>query len=181
MTGRRSLATSDHVRALTDRLEKLVPVESTAPLVGRTLRLLEEATAVGQDVVMSAHWHGDLTPWNAARDDEGRLWCWDWESTEPDAVAGLDAVHWHLSVVQEAGEPLTAQALATAAEAARPALTGLGHGRRSVPVVVAVYVASMVERAIALSVAEGGWEAGWLTVDNLEDLVGHAAQGLVAR
>lgn len=180
VTGRRPLGTSGHVRALTERLEKLATTGTTTALVGRTLRLLGDAAVDGRHVAMGEHWHGDLTPWNAARDSDGQLWCWDWESTEADAVAGLDAIHWHLSLVQDTGRALTSAALAEAERAAAPVLTGLGHARRTVPVVVAVYVAAMVERAVALSVAEGGWEAGWLTVENLDDLVGHAARGLRA-
>ena len=178
VTGRRALSTSGQLLGLVERLEKHASAEAVGTLVKRTLRLLADASVA--DVVMSERWHGDLTPWNAARDSEDRLWCWDWESCELDAVAGLDAIHWHLSLEQEAGRPLTSAALATAVETAAPVLTGLGHPRRDMPVVAAVYVASMAERAVALSVAEGGWEAGWLTVDNLEDLVDHASRELRA-
>jgi hypothetical protein len=181
VAGRRPLAGSRHFLDLVERLEKLTSTGSPAPLVERTLQLLASAAADGRDFVMSAHWHGDLTPWNTARDSEGQLWCWDWESSESDALAGMDAIHWHLSLVQESGRPLTSEALRCAAAAAEPVLTGLGHAPWAKPVVAAVYVGALVERAIALSVAEGGWEAGWLTAEDLEDLVSHALQELRAR
>ncbi len=38
------------------------------------------------------HWHGDLTPWNAAW-DEGRLLVWDWERSGGPVPLGLDALH----------------------------------------------------------------------------------------
>jgi hypothetical protein len=181
VSGRRALGTSAHVRELTERLEGLVSDGSSRQLVARTVRLLADARAAGEDIVMSERWHGDLTPWNSARDGDGRLWCWDWESSEADTVAGLDAIHWHLSLVQEAGGALDAAALSKAVQAAAPVLVGMGHRRQSVQVVTAVYVAALVERAVALSQAEGGWEAGWLTVDDLDDLVTHAARELPVR
>ena len=176
VTGRRPLGTSQQLRRLTASLESLASTGSVAALVTGTLRLLDEHVRA-RPVVTSDRWHGDLTPWNSARDAEDRLWVWDWESSEADAVAGMDAIHWHLSLVQEAGRPLTSDALAGAVEAAAPVLTGLGHASSDTAVVTAVYVASMVERAVTLSIAQG-WEAGWLTPRHLEDLVGHAARGL---
>lgn len=180
VTGRRPLAGSGQVRGLLERLDALAREGASTRLVVRTTELLRDAQAAGGSIVMGVRWHGDLTPWNTARDGDGQLWCWDWESSEPDAVAGLDAIHWHLSLVQEAGRPLDPEALAGAVRAAAPVLTGLGQRRESTPVVAAVYVAALVERAVALSVAEGGWEAGWLTAEDLDRLVAYAAGELRA-
>ena len=178
ITDRRPLGASGHVRALDERLQALEPGQATGPLVGRAVRLLAQARASEQDLLISERWHGDLTPWNSARDSEDHLWLWDWETSEADTVAGLDAIHWHLSLVQEAGGTLDGKALSNAVRAAAPVLAGLGHPRGAAPVLTAVYVAVMVERAVALSIAEGGWEAGWLGVDDLDDMLGFAEHGL---
>jgi hypothetical protein len=34
---------------------------------------------------------------------------------------------------------------------------------------------------VALSQDEGGWESGWLTVDDLDDMLTHASAGLPVR
>ena len=110
---------------------------------------------------MQARWHGDLTPWNCARDSSGQLWAWDWESCEVDAVAGLDALHWEFSVLRESG-PVDAISLATCLERARHHLTAAGHGRTTHGVVAAVHALTMVERAAALAAREGSWQRVWV-------------------
>ena len=59
--------------------------------------LLDALAGATDTLPVTSRWHGDLTWWNRARDDAGQLWVWDWESSEEDAVAGLDALHWAFS------------------------------------------------------------------------------------
>lgn len=178
-TGARRLATTDHFIRLCARLQALVNNSADiGRLASRALQVLDAAGADDRELMVTKGWHGDLTPWNAARDADGRLWVWDWESTEPDSVAGLDVLHWHLSLSQDVGRRLDATALDRAVERARPVLSGLGHPRSAVPLVTAVYVAALVERALALCVFNGGWETGWLSSEDVDDLLGHVTSTL---
>jgi hypothetical protein len=70
-------------------------------------------------------WHGDFVPWNLATLG-GRVFAWDWESSAPDAPIGFDAVHFHFQVSFVARRRPLAEAAATAARDARPALSALG-------------------------------------------------------
>lgn len=103
-------------------------------------------------------WHGDLVPWNAARDDDGTVWLWDWESSEPDTVAGLDILHWLLNTEARqavGGEP---GGLRVAADRATVPLQALGLGPEGRAVVAALYSLSKAERYWTLAAAHGTWE-----------------------
>jgi hypothetical protein len=126
------------------------------------------------EVPVAARWHGDFSAWNSARDDQDRLWCWDWESTEADAVAGLDAIHWVSGGATMAGTRYDATLLRAALDRALPVLTAAGHSRTSAVVVPLVYVATLVERALSLAVGNGRWDDAWLRRDEAVALVAHA-------
>ena len=158
--------------ALRSRIESLRGATAETALLAELTTLLDRVADV--DVPVAARWHGDLTAWNCARDEHDRLWCWDWESTEPDAAAGLDAVHWAATNLTLRGRRYGAALLTEAADAAAAALTAAGHspaGRAAVPV---LYVATLVERAVALAVGNGGWDDGWLSRSEALELVAAA-------
>ncbi|MGL5810633.1 MAG: hypothetical protein ACRCYQ_11865 [Nocardioides sp.] len=144
--------------------------------VGHLLNRISRSPAILPTV---ARWHGDLTPWNCARDGRGHLWCWDWESSEPDALAGMDAVHWHTGVAVESGSRFDGRCLVAALARARPYLVAAGVPRAGSALVAGVYAATMTERACALAVGVGGWEEGWVLPKDLHDLL-DAADGLLA-
>ncbi|WP_445154379.1 hypothetical protein ACTWLI_13955 [Arthrobacter sp. Hor0625] len=170
------LSSTDHFQALGRRLAGLDP--ATEPLLAQALDRLAEQLR-GRDPVLpvAERWHGDLVPWNTARDAAGRLWCWDWESCEPDAIAGLDAVHWMFSVRRERGEGPVATNLLRAMTDARSFFEAAGLSRDAWPAVVGVYAMVVAERAWTLAVRNGGWASSWITVPELISLL-DAAHGL---
>jgi hypothetical protein len=171
------LARTGQLRDLRDRLDVLRTHD--AEVVDAIEELLARVEEV--EVPVAARWHGDFTAWNSARDEEDRLWCWDWESTELDAVAGLDAIHWVAGGATLAGTRYHGTLLVTALERARPVLTAAGHSRASAAVVPLVYVATLVERALSLALGNGRWDDAWLRRDEALALVAHATSLAPAR
>lgn len=164
-----------HLRAVGRRLDALrggaADTRTAAgPLLDRACDLLGLLEGERTVVPVQARWHGDLTPWNCARDSAGQLWAWDWESCELDVVAGLDAVHWEYSVLRESG-PVDRIALGTCLERAGHHLAAAGHGRTTHGIVAALYALTVVERAATLAAREGGWERVWITPEQLQRLL----------
>jgi hypothetical protein len=89
-------------------------------------------------------WHGDLVPWNLARNGS-RLYAWDWESSTPCAPLGFDAVHFHYSVAFIAQRRSLAEAAAIAAGSAGAVLDALGVPERAHRLVALLH---MVELAV---------------------------------
>lgn len=165
-----------HLRAVGRRLDAArragtadvrTPAGSLLDRAGDLLALVE---ADRRTVPVQARWHGDLTPWNCARDASGQLWAWDWESCELDVVAGLDAVHWEFSVQREAGS-VDRISLGRCVERARHHLVAAGHGRTTHGVVAALYALTVVERAATLAAREGGWDRLWITPAQVQALL----------
>lgn len=167
-------ADTGHLRRLEHRLRTLPGVTGSAETVVRSQRILANVYSHRSPVPVAARWHGDLTPWNAARDGEGNLWCWDWESSEPDVVAGLDSIHWSLSVRRERGERVDGASLMAALEDASPQLFALGldpEGRR---LVGAIYALTVAERACSLAADAGGWQQVWIAPERLAHMLASA-------
>ncbi|QDH11054.1 hypothetical protein FE634_21925 [Nocardioides dongxiaopingii] len=174
---RARLADTDHARALGQRLAGRRAGSSDRPtteLLGRAERLLAELGALPGQLPVARRWHGDLTPWNAARDRSGRLWIWDWETAEDDVLAGLDAFHWMFSVERLRAGSMTGIGLDACLDRALPHLVAAGLSRSQTPVVAAVYSVVVVERAATLAALAGGWERVWCGVDELDSLLDRA-------
>lgn len=166
-------------RALSGRLRALPSLDDQG-VVGRALDLVDVIAEGACEVPIVQRWHGDLTSWNAARDGEGTLWCWDWESSEEDAVAGMDSLHWHFAERARGGDLWDGAALAHAFEQAQRAFVGAGIPRPAWGEVAGVYAATMVERACHLAAGPVGWEQGWVGPEQLQDLL-RVARALVDR
>lgn len=169
-----------HLTALAQRLDDLRGAEhppAVAALLSGATALLRRILDDEREIPVQARWHGDLTPWNCAREPGGQLWAWDWESSETDVVAGLDAVHWHFSVLRESGR-LASLSLAECLVAARPHLHAAGTPTSAHGLVGAVYLLTVVERAATLARREGGWERVWITPQRLAELTAEAAAAL---
>ncbi|KRE78533.1 hypothetical protein [Arthrobacter sp. Soil763] len=171
------LSSTGHYQALGRRLAALDPAAEPqlAQALDRLAELLRERDPL---LPVAERWHGDLVPWNTARDAAGLLWCWDWESCEPDAVAGLDAVHWMFSVRRERGDGPMATNLLRAMTDAGSFFEAAGLSREVWPVVAGVYAMVVAERAWTLAVRNGGWASSWITVPELVNLL-DAAHGLL--
>jgi hypothetical protein len=168
---------TEQLGALRERLAALPGGPGTDAVRERACGLLAEVAERETVHPVTRRWHGDLTPWNSARDDDGVLWCWDWESSEPDALAGMDALHWYVTVRTERGEALDGTLLRSAYHQAGSHLVAVGTPRRGWSEVLAVYAATLAERACELA-ATGGWEEGWVLPHQLLDLLDTSARAM---
>lgn len=69
-------------------------------------------------------WHGDLTPWNMAVEQD-RVWIWDWERSTDPVPVGFDLLH-HYYQVARIGLRLGVGAALQWREASRPVLRSAG-------------------------------------------------------
>jgi hypothetical protein len=165
--------------AMRARLDALGSDPVAGPVVRRASRLADAVAASTVELPVTTRWHGDLTPWNRARTTSGQLWVWDWESSEPDAVAGLDALHWSFSTRRPTSGRNEVVDLTGCAVDAGPHLRAAGVPEASWPVVVALYALTVVERAADLAHRAGGWERLWIVPEHLDELVRQAEQLLL--
>jgi hypothetical protein len=165
-------AGTEHFSQLAARLAGLAD-QPVAGDIARDALSIVGRLADRRDVVpVTARWHGDLTPWNRARDGEGQLWLWDWESSEPDAVAGLDAVHWAFSTRRPASGAASEVDLTGSLAEAAPALRAAGVAAERHADVGAIYALTVVERAADLARRSGGWDDVWIKPHQLRELLG---------
>lgn len=172
------LAGTGHLRALAERLDALPQGAVTRDVRGPALDLLERVRRHTADLPVTTRWHGDFAPWNRARDGTGRLWVWDWESSEPDAVAGLDPLHWAFSERRPASGRNEVVDLPGCLQDARHHLRAAGVRRTSDGAVAAVYALTVLERALDLAVRSEGWDRLWIRPDHLGRLA-EQARGLL--
>lgn len=167
------LSTTAHFQSLDKRLAGMDV--NVAPVLLGTVRELMALLRQRDSVLpISERWHGDLVPWNTARDAQQRLWIWDWELSEPDAAVGLDALHWAFSVRREAGEAgqnYATRSLMEALDDSVPYLDAAAVPRRFRMDVAALYVAVVAERAMTLASRNGGWSASWIAEASITEMV----------
>jgi hypothetical protein len=168
-----------HLRHLAGRLRKQQRDAVAGSAASRAARLLDGVERRSDAFPVSERWHGDLTVWNRARDSSGQLWVWDWESSEEDAIAGLDALHWAFSARRSPSAQLLELDLPACVGEAAPHLTAAGVARAQWPVVAAVYTLVVVERASGLAAHHGDWNRVWISPDDLVALIAQA-EALVA-
>lgn len=123
-----------------------------------TVGLARDIEDVDVTVPVLERWHGDLVPWNCARDTDGTIWLWDWESSEADAVVGLDPLHWLLNADRRRRAGEEASGLRVAAGRSATLLQALGMSPLQGGVVAAVYALTKAERYWTLAAAHGSWE-----------------------
>jgi hypothetical protein len=163
-----------HMRALAKRLREQHSDEVAGSVARRTDHLLELVEQCDDDFPVAERWHGDLTVWNRARDRDGQLWVWDWETSEEDALAGLDALHWAFSSRRSPSAELLEVDLPACLSDARRHLTAAGLSVARARVVAAVYALVVVERACGLAAHQGDWSRVWISRDDLVTLVEQA-------
>lgn len=129
-------------------------------------------------VPVAARWHGDMVPWNMARSPSRMLWCWDWETSEVDAVAGLDAWHWAVSVRRESRGAFSLEDWAGAGTDVCHYLEAAAIPRAAWADLAAVYALVVAERAWTLAEGNGGWESSWLSPHDLSAILDYAAAEL---
>jgi hypothetical protein len=121
-------------------------------------------------------WHGDLTPWNCGRDGDGRLWIWDWEDADRDALAGLDSLHWCIASARVTGGSTGLIDLDAGLRAATPHLTALGIPPQHRGTVAGAYVLGVLDRACTLARTAGSWDDALVQPAGLLDLLSQAAR-----
>lgn len=159
-TGVRRLAARDrvHARALTEIATVDGPVRTSllrqsdywqdaartagdAAVAGRPALAdrFEQIDRRHRDVVLPfGRWHGDLVPWNLARDGSG-LHAWDWAYSAPGVPVGFDALHFsYLPTVVLDGTPEDEASILAAANVA-PVLVALGLDADQRAAVVALH------------------------------------------
>jgi hypothetical protein len=161
-------------RTLRDRLLRAAEAPHVTDLARRALDSATELAGDTGAVPVTARWHGDLAPWNCARDGTGQLWAWDWENAERDATAGLDAMHWTFSVQRLHATDVNRMSLTASLAAAEPYLTALGLAPHDRPRVAALYAIVVVERACSLARHAGVWSDAFIAPDGLHRLLDQA-------
>lgn len=165
---RRALARdTGHFNALGGRIERVLAGSTVDRNLGAAMRdIVDDITKAKALLPVAERWHGDLAHWNTARDSDGRLWCWDWESAEPDVVAGLDALHWAFSRERQSAGGIGRESLDRATDAAATHLWANGTSRSDWPIVAGVYALTVAERAATLA-ARAGWPQVWIDQQRL--------------
>ncbi len=143
--------------ALEERVNRSSDEGVLANLAGPARRLTQVLRSSDLELPLSTRWHGDLVPWNAARDLDGTLWVWDWEMSEPDAAAGLDALHWRINGQQDNSPSQLASRLLAVLGPAASDLRALGLGGKQVDLVAALYALTVAERSMQYATEHGSW------------------------
>lgn len=170
------LCRTEQFRSLRARLHGVRRTPTNRTVLEVTSEVVERLAQAVTEVPVARRYHGDFTPWNCARDRSGTLWCWDWESSEVDAVAGMDAVYWHSAVRREAGERVGPRLLRRVVEDAGAILTAHGVPRREHALVGALAAATLTERACTLRDGSDAWAAGWVLPEELTGMMTAALQ-----
>lgn len=169
-----SAGQTGHIARLHARLASLVTTSSPSPLL-TTLGLLLEMVRSAEDTMPIAKWaHGDFAFWNTGRSRDGTLWCWDFENVEPDALAGLDVLHWHASRRRTGSGPTgVADREGILCDSAGH-LTAFGIGSPSARALLyRTYVIDIAIRTLETA-ADDGWQHVWAQPDDVESLVRRA-------
>jgi hypothetical protein len=137
------VAASAWWRGLCSRIRQNVTDPSSRVVLERMVSQLEASHGGVQ--LDFGFCHGDFVPWNLATLGR-RLYVWDWENSAPDAPLGFDAVHYHFQVnFVGRGLPL-GEAVALAAQSARPALVELGVPPAHCGLLAALHLAELFVR-----------------------------------
>lgn len=162
--------TTGHLVRLTERLKARQLHPLLTRVSGPLIDLAHRLAGTELPIPIAAFDHGDLVPWNASRDPGGRVWLWDWELSEADIVAGMDAVHWFVHARHGPAPQPLATAVADAGERAAGVHRALGMSLDASRLVTASYALSLADRACSLALAHEGWHRNRITEDAVLEL-----------
>lgn len=165
------LGGSGHFRSLLDRVRGGSSADLDGATWDRARNLAAELASSSLRVPIAARWHGDLVPWNAARDSGGSVWVWDWETCEDDAVAGLDVLHWSMNTHENRTPEATTATFLDSVRSCAPMLRALGLGHRQQLAVASLYTLTLAERSMQLASGHGGWHYNRLQPAVLDHLL----------
>ena len=166
---------TEHVRGLRVRSSSLDGIAAPAHLEPLT-ELLDYIDSVPIQMPVAERFHGDLSFWNVGRTPSGTLWCWDFEGTENDALAGLDIVHWYASRrrAREGVRGLRDRPGILADSS--PTLTAFGiASANSTALVFSLYIAEIVTRTLEMAAADG-WSHVWCGPADVMGLLADASE-----
>jgi hypothetical protein len=173
------LADTGLFRTTRARLEAAERSHVAGQVASRASALAADLGSSRHIVPVASRWHGDFSPWNVARDGEDRLWVWDWESSEVDAPAGLDSLHWEFSRQRLRADDIDAMSLTATVSGAISALAAFGVGPKGRALLAAMYALTVVERACTLAASSGSWDDALIQPRGLAHLC-READGVLA-
>ena len=144
-------------QAVLGRLAEARRTREDAELGSLSSRLADVLSRSALPVPVMERWHGDLVPWNAAVDGDGGLWLWDWESSEEDAIGGLDVLHWLVNCTRPAKGASFAVRLQAASQMAADPMRVLGMDADRRAIATAGYALTFAERNWSLAATNGDW------------------------
>lgn len=163
--------TSGHLAAILGRLTR----SKHHPLlrhVGAPLMELAQRLHQSQhEVPILSFDHGDLVPWNACRSADGTIWLWDWESSQPDTIAGSDALHWFLHATHGPRPANLTTGLQGVRERAAQVHRGLGMGPAASDIATAFYILHSCERSARWAMAQDTWWRNRIGEDDILTLL----------
>lgn len=154
---RRVLASAGQVGAVRAAIDAASTV-TPARLAARARDLLHAVTSMGVTIPIADYWHGDFVPWNVGRDDQSRLWLFDWETAQSDVPAGLDTLHWFANTEGRQNPSTSVARLAAGAERAKEVLRSLGYSRAGVAVISCWYAVTLVAGELHLAESLQSWD-----------------------
>lgn len=178
---RGAVGTTGEFEVSTGRLRSAESAPATAEVAAAGLRLAGLLGQVEDPVPVTELCHGDMAPWNRAREASGQLWLWDWEYAEEDAVAGIDPLNWMFSRHRIATGHTEEVRLSDWVDRAGGYLTAAGVSHHDRPLVAAAYAVHVVGRACSIASHSGSWAEAVLGPAGLHDLLGQATALLEAR
>lgn len=166
-------AETGHIQSLRVRAQNLVGTSQTE-FLGLLEDLLSTVEVGEVELPVAERFHGDFAFWNVGRTPDGTLWCWDFEGTESDALAGLDIVHWHASRRRHQNGPEGLLDRSGILADAAGVLRAFGAGSRDAHLAIyRTYIAEIVIRTLEAA-ATDGWLRVWCRPHELRGIVNAA-------
>lgn len=174
LSGESTLLELKFFLGLQTKLDDLIVLDSGCGLCDPVQELSRRLTQHDRKLPVATRWHGDLVPWNCARDRDGTLWCWDLETSDDGPAAGMDILHWHFNVRRRGKSQGAVADFEGAVQDSRLHHRALGLDDIAVSLVAAVYALKLVERAWTLASTGSGWDRSWISEEELSLLLGAA-------
>lgn len=171
------VANTDQFRRTAASLRTLADARICADTAQHARRAATRLALTDDRLPICERWHGDFTWWNSARERGGQLWLWDWESSQPDAVAGLDALHWSFNANRERPD-FRQRGLAETLDKCSHHLTAAGLSPYQRSLAAACYALTITERACSLAAHHKSWDSVWISPAHLGRLL-HDAEQLI--
>jgi len=171
VTGAAAPAETGHIRRMRERLVGLRAEGLDGLSLDLVAELLDDIRRFADPMPVAKRWHGDFAYWNVGRSPDGTLWCWDFENVEPDALAGLDVIHWHASRRRsESGVIGVADRDGILSDSAKTLRAFAITSPPELHVLYQTYLAEIALRTLEMAAADG-WGRVWTSESELAGLI----------